>query len=87
MDVRQLVLVQPPEQRNEVRHGLPCADGVAESIDDGLLVVGLRVLHLSELLLDDAQLVQVPGVVRVAPSPVPQHQLSDVLMRFLKSRR
>lgn len=84
MDVSQLVLVEPPEQGNEVWHGLPCLDCITESINDGFLVISLGVLHLSELLLDDAELLQVLGVVRVAACPVPEHQATDVFMRFLQ---
>ena len=66
------------EQLNEIGHALARTNRFAKSIEDGFLVVSLRIGHLVYLLLDDAELLEVLGVL-----PVVRDEPRYVVMYFI----
>ena len=78
MDVLELVLIEALEQLDEVGDGLAIADRFAQPVDYSLLMVNLRVAHLVDLLLNEAEPLEVLGVLAMV-----RDQLADVLMHFL----
>lgn len=63
---------------NEIGYALARTNGFAKSIEDGFLVVSLRIGHLVYLLLDDAELLEVLGVL-----PVVRDEPRYVVMYFI----
>ena len=78
MDVSELILVQPFEQCDEIRHAMARTDCLAKAVDDCSLVIDLGIGHLVDLLLYDAQLLQVLRVLAMV-----RDQFTKVLLHFL----